>query len=140
MKKFVGVISVLLLAMVLAACGGGGSSTSGTPADAAKGFMDAFAALDVEKMKSFLCTAQAAAADGLATGFGEAGTEAKLDASGLTYAVSNETADSATVTISGNIKAEVAGTSTDLPATSMFPDGLVITKESGAWKVCPALP
>lgn len=139
MKKFGGVISVLLLALVLAACGGGGAS-SGSPTDAAKGFMDAFAALDAEKMGSFLCAAQADAAEGLSTGFGDAGAEVKLDASGLTYAVSNETADSATVNISGNIKTETAGVSTDLPATSMFPEGLAMSKENGAWKVCPALP
>ncbi|HEX2618729.1 MAG TPA: hypothetical protein VHL11_01245, partial [Phototrophicaceae bacterium] len=125
----------------LAACGGGGGGgTSGSSTDAAKGFMDAFAALDATKMKTFLCTAQAAAADGLSAGFSQAGVETKLDASGLTYTTS-ESGDSATVTIAGNMKVTAAGVSQDIPVSNMFPDGkLQMTKEGGAWKVCPAAP
>ncbi|HEX2618730.1 MAG TPA: hypothetical protein VHL11_01250 [Phototrophicaceae bacterium] len=114
------------------------SATSPNSSEAAaKGFMDAFAALDADKMKVYLCSAQAAAADGLAVGLSQAGTDVNLDASGLTY-TAEESDGTATVTITGKLKIEIAEQSVDTDITALFPDGkLPMIKEDGRWKVCP---
>lgn len=142
MKRLTGVLVVLLLSVMVTACGGGGGDGGGgggTPADAAKGFIDGFAAQNAETMRSFLCSAQSSGADELAAGFSALGSDVKLDAAGVTYTVTNETADSATVKLGGTMKMEAAGVSTDQPVDGMFDEGLPMTKENGAWKVCPPL-
>lgn len=139
MSKMLKALTLIVFALLLAACGGGGgggSTTSGTPADAAKGFMEAFASLNADTMKTYLCSAQASSADALSGSFAPEGVEITIDASGLTYTVSNETADSATVTITGNLKVTTAGVAQDLPVDQVFPE-FPMSKENGAWKVCP---
>jgi hypothetical protein len=134
MLRFGQVLMLSLLVLVLAACGGGGGA-SGSPEDAAKGFMESFAALDAERAAGFLCEAQAEQADQLTEGF--EGTEGiTIDVTGLTYTASNVTDTTATVTIGGNMVVSAAGQSQEMPVDTLFPEFPVVV-ENGAWKICP---
>lgn len=134
MSKLLTSLVVGLLILVLAACGGGGAS--GSPTDAAKGFMEAIASLDEEAAKGYLCSAQAEAADEMTGSFDDA-EGFTMDVSGLTYTAGEVSGNNATVTISGNIRMEMAGESNELPADTLFPE-LPMVNEGGSWKVCPS--
>lgn len=131
------IFTVLILALFLSACGGGGSGgATGDPGAAAKSFFDAvFSGGSVDSM---ICTSAAAAAKGIKDGMDQmnkalTATGAKVDATGLTYTVSNKTNDAADVKVGGKLKVSAAGQSTEQP----FPDATIKMKaEGGAWKVC----
>ena len=132
------------MAFVLSACGGassGGSSSSsnsssgGDPAAAAKGFFDA--AFSGGALEQYVCTSNAAAVDGIKQGMNTLKTSltasgAKIDTSGLTYAVSNQSGDSADVKVSGKLKTTVSGQSVE----SDYPAATIKLKNESGWKVC----
>jgi hypothetical protein len=148
---------LLIVALLLAACGGGATATtapattapadsgtpestgeasaSGGPAAAVQGFFEAlYTGGDIAP---FVCSqagvadAYQQAADASAAAF----QGAEIDVSGLTYTVSDETADSATVTVSGEVVYTVAGNDTASP----FPESAMsAVNEDGTWKFCGA--
>jgi hypothetical protein len=144
---FLMVLVSVMVAMLLAACvgaapiGGGGNTTTGggggDPAAGARSFFEAVftGAGDLDPL---LCTANAAAAAQIREGMETLKTmlaagDAEVDVSGLTYTTSNQTADTATVTVAGQIKFSVAG----VEQTQDFPEAPVqMRNEGGSWKVC----
>ncbi len=141
-RLMLGVI-VLGAMFVLSACGSSASSSGGaassgsggSPADAAKGF---YAGLYGDgQIDQFVCGSNKASVDAItqsvnASKSALAASNAKIDVSGLTYAVANQSGDSADVKVSGQITTTVAGTSN---ATDFPPVTLKMKNESG-WKVC----
>jgi uncharacterized protein YdeI (BOF family) len=146
---------IMIVALLAAACGGGaasptatpapsggestpeggGESAGGGPAAAVQGFFEAlYTGGDISP---FVCStagvadAYQAAADASAAAF----QGAEIDVSGLTYTVSDETADSATVTVSGEIVYTVAGNATSSPFTEA---AMSAVNEGGTWKFCGA--
>jgi hypothetical protein len=136
---------LLIVALLAAACGGGATpapaedntgdntSASGGPADAARGFFEAI--YTGGDASAFVCS-EAGVADAYeqaAEASAAAFADAEIDASGLTFAVSDETADSATVEVAGEIVYTISGVTTPvtLPASSVR-----MVNESGSWKFC----
>jgi hypothetical protein len=113
---------------------GDASSASGDAAAAAEGFYLAIYA--GEDPAAFVC----ASAPGFAEAFTQAAEAsaaamqgATVDASGLTFTVTEEDADSATVEVAGEIVYTVSGVDTPIPYPAT-PVNVVV--EDGAWKVC----
>jgi ABC-type phosphate/phosphonate transport system substrate-binding protein len=129
----------LIAAMLIAACGGGGqtSSSGGTPADAAKAYLNA-SLLGQGDPASLLCSTLPAdtkqqmqsAFDTMKQTYAASG--AKLDISGLTFTSQNESGDSAEVVVSGKIKVEIGGNSQELD----YPQSTIKMKNENGWKVC----
>ncbi len=141
MKRTWTVVSIALVAsVVVTACGGG--SGGGAAVAAAKSWFEAFAQLDLNRVKELTCESEKAAVDaalGLLAGGGEIDVEAmkdlfQIDVSGLTYAETSVSGNSATVHISGLIKVSALGQSQDQDVDEDVP----LVNEGGAWKVCQA--
>lgn len=156
--KFARKISVMMMMIVVttvaAACGGGGSGTGGTGAGgdaaaveaAARQVYTALSSFDFEALRPLVCTEQRA---GIDTAIEEMGGEAGLtamremmgdmavDISGVTFTVTNLTADSADVAASGEISITAGGETFTEPAG----DGEVarFVREDGQWRFCEDL-
>ena len=135
---------ILAIVTALAAAGCGGASTpppptrdssipaSGDPAEMVAEFYDAlFSGGDAA---AFVC----AASPEVAAVFRQASAMASMamatvDVSGLNIVVSEQTAESATVTVSGSIiyRNPAGETTEEYPETSVY-----VVNESGTWKVC----
>lgn len=149
---------LVILVMVLAACGGSGDATaapsgdsgsggdsgaaSGSPEDAALGFVNAL--LTGGDTTAFLCSSAADAMSQYSQGVQQAlealsaaGGEITVDTSGLSATSANADADSADVTVSGSyaVTMSVAGQSTSQSADFGSTTFSMVT-EGGAWKVC----
>jgi len=140
MKKSLGLVAVLMMAFVLAACGGAApAGDSGSPEASAKGFVEATFSGNIEAAKTFACTAALAQLTDESAAAMSAMADAEVDFSGLTYTVSDATDTTANVTVGGIMKMTLAGTTQDLDFATMgdsakFP----MVKENGVWKACPA--
>jgi hypothetical protein len=150
MKKLIMAFWILTM-LALAACGGttpttaptadaggttgGGGDTSGGPAAVVQAYTEAIFSNDGETAASLLCESSTIQIPPPSV---VEGVTMTYDFSGLTYTVSDETADSATVTVSGSYvtNAEAGGQTTslpvDLPADIVYP----VTNENGSWKIC----
>jgi predicted small lipoprotein YifL len=149
MKKLIMAFWILAM-LTLAACGGtsptaapttaptaegGGEASGDGPAAAVQAYTEAIFSGDGETAASFLCEASTIEIPPPSV---VEGVTVTYDFSGLTYTVSDETADSATVTVSGSYvtNTEVGGQTTpitvDLPADITYP----VTNENGSWKIC----
>src|SRR5690349_3923180 len=122
-QKFGFVLTALLLTITMAACGGGGAPAAGKPEDAAKAMMDAlFSGKDIAPM---VCSSAQSQVSAMKTSLGSiASAGATIDTSGLTYTASNVSGDTATVTVAGNMKITVNGTSN----TTAFPSAPIKMK------------
>jgi hypothetical protein len=140
-NRLMGLFCILAIALLVTACGGGAPANTsntggGDPAAGAKAFFDALYAGN--SVDSLICTSAAETAAAIKSGMQQmrdmmTAQGATVDASGLTYTVSNQTADAADVTVAGNLKVTAAGASTDTP----FPATPVkMRNEGGSWKVC----
>jgi len=130
--KFGFLITALILSISVAACGGGAApSNPGKPEDGAKAVMDAlFSGKDITPL---LCSAVQSQASSMKDSFSKlAGAGATVDTSGLTYTASDVSGDTAKVTVGGNMKITVSGTSKDVP----FPSVPMPMKNENGWKVC----
>lgn len=143
MSKLMSMVAVLMMALVLAACGGaapaGTTTTGDTPEAVAKAFVEATFSGNIEAARGVVCAAMAAELTDEAASAMAAMGEAEMDFSGLTFTPSDVTDTSATVTVGGKLKVTVAGASQELDFATMgssaaFP----LVKENGAWKVCQA--
>jgi hypothetical protein len=146
----------VIVVLVAAACGGGATpapttapadsgdtsgdsgdaSSAGDPAAAVQGFFEAVYA--GEDPSGFVCSTSPEIADAFrqaAEASAAAMTDAEVDASGLTYTVSDETAESAVVTVEGEVVYTVSGVDTAVPFAAT-PVNVVV--EDGAWKLCSA--
>lgn len=136
---------LLIVALLAAACGGGaapttapaddnsGDAAAGSPAEAAQGFFEAI--YTGGDASAFVCS-EAGVADAYeqaAEASAAAFAEAEIDVSGLTFNVTEESADSATVEVAGEVVYTMAGVTTPvtLPASSVR-----MVNEDGAWKFC----
>jgi len=138
MKRVSLLVSMMLIAsMVLAACGGGGG---GGPSAAARDWFAAFSEFNFDRVKELTCSSQQAALDSALGAISGAGADFDLsqmaelidiDFSGLNFAESNVTGDSATVDISGKLKVSFLGQSQEEDLTQSVP----MVNENG-WKVC----
>lgn len=140
-------LCLIVLAFLLAACGGqssssnttdnNSSSATGSPGDAAKGFVEATLGSEGDP-GSFLCSEVPSAVrdqmtkglDGVKAAFAQA--NATIDFSGLTYTVQNESGDSAEVVVGGKLKVSVANVNQE----SDFPSTTYTMKNENGWKVC----
>jgi hypothetical protein len=144
MKKLIMAFWILTM-LALAACGtaspttaptaesggttGGGGDTSGGPAAAVQAYFEALVTGDTETANSAYCEAAnvpTPSASAVIPG-------ATYDFSGLTYTVSNETADTATVTVDGSYTVTASGVDTPIPMPGVPYN---VTNENGAWKIC----
>ena len=143
-------VAAIMIGLLTAACGGGAApaatpaggdtntTTGGDAATAGKNFMEAvFTGGDPTP---FICTAEAdnideikAAYSSIADAFTQSG--AKLDLSGLTYTVKDETADKATVVVGGKMVVDMAGTKQDIPMDDSNME-IPFVKDGDAWKIC----
>lgn len=116
------ILSLILAALLLAACGGG--STAGDPAQIVVDYLQAKTDSDEEKIRSTLCAAREADARREAASF--AAVEASLEDVQCTF-------DSATNTVSctGAIVAIYNGEGRDIP-----PGNYSVVQEDGEWRVC----
>ena len=128
---------VLVAAVVLSACGGGGSGAAG----AAQAWFQAFAQLDVAKIKDLTCDQQKAAMEEafsfLGGSSGNVDIDAlkqlfKIDASGLKFEQKSVSGNQATVHVSGKLKVEAFGQTQEQELDEDVP----VVNEGGAWKVC----
>lgn len=142
-------VAMLIVVLLAAACGGtatttpapdsntsgGDASAAGDPAEAVRGFYTALYGGEGD-VASFACAAAPGFADALqqsADASSAAFANATINVSGLNYAVSEQDADSATVTVDGQIIYTVSGIDTPVPYGPV-PHNVVV--ENGAWKVC----
>jgi hypothetical protein len=137
----------LIVVMLAAACGGGATpapttaptdsgdaSSAGDPAAAAQAFYEAV--YTGEDPSAFICSTSPEFADAFRQAVETSAQTmpgATVDASGLTYTVSDETADSATVTVDGEIVYTVSGVDTPIPLVAT---PVNVVNEDGTWKVC----
>lgn len=146
MSKMMSMVAVLMLALVLAACGGAAPAgntpaTGDTPEAVAKAFVEATFSGNIEAAKGQVCAAMAAALSGDTAGALGAMSGAEVDFSGVTYTASDVTDTSATVTVGGVMKVTVSGATQEMNFADMGPAAAFpLTKENGAWKVCQATP
>ncbi len=143
MKRISLLVSMVLIAtMVLSACGGGGGA--GGAASAAKAWFDAFAQLDMNKMKDLTCDKEKAtieqALSFLSGTGGNTDTQAlkdlfKFDVSGLKFEEKSSSGGNAVVVVSGKIKVEAFGQSQEQDVNN---EELPVVTEGGVWKVCAA--
>jgi hypothetical protein len=135
-------LAMLVVALVLAACGGGAANTTtGSMTDAAKQFIEAVFKGDKVKGAEVICAAQKAAADAMFAAAGNLPAGAELDTSGLTYTVKSESGDTGEVTVGGKLKITAAGVSQEMDMSAMGGalTALPMKNESG-WKVCVSVP
>jgi hypothetical protein len=125
-----------LFALALVACNSGGGAAGGgsDPAAAAKAFYDAaFAGTATIDM---ICST-APNRDQIKDSFDQMRTQmaqggGTVDTSGVTFTVANQSGDTATVNVGGNLKVTVSGVTTDVPM-----EGTTIPmKNENGWKVC----
>jgi hypothetical protein len=125
--------------LLVTGCGGetpSNSTTVGDPAAGAKAFFDALYAGN--SVDSMVCSTEVETATAIKSSMEQmrdvlAANGAVVDASGLTYTVANQTAETADVTVGGNLRVTVAETGTDTP----FPSSTIrMRNEGGTWKVC----
>lgn len=137
------VLVMMVIALLAAACGGdtppantpsgNNTSTGGSPADVAKSFFDAL--YTGNSVTAYVCETSpevAASFEQAAQAAASAMANAEISTSGLTYTVSEETADRATVQVGGNVTYTVSGTGTDVPLS--IP--VTLTNVNGTWKIC----
>lgn len=144
MSKWMSMIAVLMLALVLAACGGGAApaatqpaAQTDTPESVAKTFVEATFSGNIESARTVVCAAMAAELTDEAAAAMSAMAEATMDFSGLTFTASDVTDTSATVTVGGVLKMTMGEESQDLNFADMGPNAAFpLVKENGAWKVC----
>jgi len=134
-------IAVLMMATILAACGGAPATTGGgTPEAGAKAFVEALYGGDAAATRASICAAAVATMTDEATAaINSAMGGAELDLSGVTYAASDVTDTTATVTLSGAMKLTIAGTTSEVPMAQSGFGSLKMLKEGGAWKACPTM-
>jgi hypothetical protein len=139
-------VAAIMIGLLTAACGGGaaaptasgGTGGGGDAAAAGKSFMEAvFTGGDPAP---FICSAEAANVDDIKKAYSsiaEAFTAsgAKLDLSGLTYTVKDETADKATVVVGGKMVVDMSGTKQDIPMDDAKME-IPFVKDGDAWKIC----
>jgi PBP1b-binding outer membrane lipoprotein LpoB len=140
------IVAVLMLALVLAACGGGTPAVAATQAPAvsaetpesvAKTFVEATFSGNIDSAKTVVCAAMAAELTDEAAAAMSAMAEAEMDFSGLTFTASDVTDTTATVTVSGILKMTMAGVTQDMDFSDMGPGAAFpLVKEGGARKVC----
>jgi hypothetical protein len=137
--RFVTVLSILAIGLLLSACGGGAASNTsggGDPAAAAKAFFDAL--YGGNPVDSMICSAAGSAAADMQASLEQmrdtlTASGATVDTSGLTFTTSNQSGDTADVTVGGNLKVTVSGVTTDTPFTGAV---MKMRNEGGSWKVC----
>jgi hypothetical protein len=150
MARVLPIALLLIVALLAAACGGGaaspttapaednsGDTAAGGPAEAVQAFYEALYT-GQENIADFVCAASPEIVDTYeqaAEASAAAFADAEINVSGLTYNVTEEDADSATVEVSGEIVYTVAGNDTAVPLPAV---PIPVVNEDGAWKVCGA--
>ena len=141
MRRIGLIISLAFIASIAAAACGGGAGGGGEGATAAaKSWFEAYAQLDLSKVKELTCDKEKQEIEkalALLGGGGELSAEAlkdlfTIDVSGLKYEEKGANSSSATVHISGPLKVSVLGESQDEAVDQDVP----LVNEGGAWKVC----
>lgn len=128
------VVVVMMLGVLLSACGGGGG---GGAAAGAKSFFEAFAQLDLAKIKDMTCDAQKQGMDQALSTFDAIKQSIKIDVSGLTFAEKSVSGNNAVVVVSGKLKIEALGQSQEQDVNNQE---LPMVNEGGTWKQCAANP
>ncbi|HLU10888.1 MAG TPA: hypothetical protein VK003_14550 [Oceanobacillus sp.] len=149
--RIVPIALLLIVALLAAACGGGAaeptsapsgdnnesSSSGGGPAAAVQAFFEAVYGGD-ENIVDYVCSSSPEivdtyeqAAEALATV-----PDTTIDTSGLTYTVTEENADSATVEVSGELSVTAAGQTMSTPFQAV---PIPVVNENGSWKVCASV-
>ena len=127
MKRALLVVTVFLV-VLMTACGGGG----GAPDQAARQWFEALAKGDQDAMQNLTCAdSQSSVTDAIGALASMAGS-VKIDISGLSFKTTEESGDTASVQVTGNIKVELLGQSAEEPIDEAMP----MVKEGGNWKVC----
>jgi hypothetical protein len=120
-------------ALALAGCG----DTPPAPVDAARGWFEALARLDLARVKELTCAADLQAIDEALASSGGLGSEIDLsglsarirvDLSGLTFEPKSLSQDAATVRVSGSLRGQPVDRD------------LRLSNEDGVWKVCTSEP
>jgi hypothetical protein len=134
-------IVMMIVLVFAAACGGNtppasnnqSQSTSEGPAVVAQAFIEDL--YGGESVAGYIC----ASAPGAAAAFEQAAeasaagmANATVDTSGLTYTVTEETAERATVQVDGNIVYSASGVDAPVPFNVL----IVLMNESGTWRIC----
>ncbi|GAB4553766.1 MAG: hypothetical protein OHK0023_23150 [Anaerolineae bacterium] len=137
MKTFGRIASVLIVALMLTACGGGAPSGGGiSMTDAAKQFLESVYQGNKDKALEVVCAAQKTAVETQISAITlPEGTS--VDLSGLKYEVASESGDTGAVKVSGTLKVTAAGTTQDVDlGASGSPFANIPMKNESGWKVC----
>jgi len=141
MRKFIVLSALVVMSMLIAACGGdggtgGGGASGDSPDAAARNWFTAYFNGDVEAVGNLTCAAQR---DAMVQGAEAIGAvEAEYDLSGLSFSVTEQTDTTAVVTGSGSVRVTAAGQTVEQPVDqSGVPPTLNLVREDNAWKVCP---
>ncbi|MFW5771757.1 MAG: hypothetical protein ACOCZH_00435 [Phototrophicaceae bacterium] len=141
-RKLSVLVALLAIALAVSACGGGGNG-SGSPTDVVEEGISRLFEPDIDGFRELLCADVIADFDASMEGTDMSQMEALFDQvdvnlSGLEYNVSDETDDSATVTISGTLEVSVAGETQEVPVGDFLTeaDEIPVVREDGDWKIC----
>ncbi|PJF23000.1 MAG: hypothetical protein CUN56_03115 [Phototrophicales bacterium] len=143
MKRLILIVAMTLIAALAAACGGGdggssGGGGAGNPEDAGREFLNAAFSMDVEKARSIVCEARRGEIEEPSDEDRAALEAVEIDLSGLEFTVSDQTDNSAMLTVSGNVTMSMEGQEMELPVDQMFGDEAIpVIVENGKWVVCP---
>lgn len=131
-------IYLLVLMIVLAACGGSptpeASTTTGDGPDVvARNWLTALIGGDMQAAAALTCAERRADLESAPS----AEVPGEIDFTGVTFTVSDQTDTSATVTASGNLSITVSGQTVEqaIDATGMTPT-MQLVREDNAWRVC----
>lgn len=141
MKTFGRIVPVLVLALILTACGGGGATGGGiSMTDAAKQFLESVYQGNKDKALEVVCAAQKTATEAqISAATLPEGTS--VDLSGLTYEVASESGDTGAVKVSGMLKVTAAGVTDEVDlGASGSPFANIPMKNESGWKVCIGTP
>ncbi|HRF93780.1 MAG TPA: DUF4878 domain-containing protein [Aggregatilineales bacterium] len=144
-SKPVLLISLLVMMFIMTACGGDDSASgivvgggADSPQEAVELFLRAVYDGELERAISFVCTAQREPMRLLyadMTAAYEALQEVTVDLSGLTYTVTAEEEETATIAIIGDVKVTVGGEDRFINVDERF-SAVALKKEDELWRVC----
>jgi hypothetical protein len=102
-------------------------------------FINAAFTLDVEAARNLTCAARRGEITEPSESDIAALADIEFDISGLEFTITDQTDDSATLTISGMLRAESAGQEMEIPIETMLGSdtSVPMVKEDGQWLVCP---
>lgn len=136
-RKAMLILAMLILATVAAACGGGGGG--GDAAGVAESVLSDIFDGDLDGLRGSICDSQASVVDALEEeGIMELMELVEVDLGGANFEVVNETDDTATVRVTGEITMSALGEEQTMTIDELLggENEVQLVKEGDDWKFC----